>query len=466
VSRRVLGIVGADAAVEFLAESGPPAEDHAAVPVRTFVRDGSTEALVTAVLRSAELGARWADLEGDARLAALELDAHLREAPGGPALEAIEVAAPVFYRGKGAYLVGRLRRGGGLSPLVLSLRHGDRGVALDAALFAREDASIVFSFTRSYFHVRVERPRAMVAFLASILPGKRLSELYISLGYHKHGKTELFGEIAAHLAGTDERFVPARGARGLVMSVFTLPGLDVVFKVIRDDFPPPKEATRAEIMEKYRHVFRHDRAGRLVDAQEFEHLSLPAARFSDEVLADLRRTCPRHVHERGGTVELEHLYVERRVTPLDLLVREADGWTARQAVLDYGQALRDLAATDIFTGDLLLKNFGVTRHGRVISYDYDELQRVTDCSFRELPGGEGDEGDGEPSFYVGPRDVFPEELLPFLGFQGRLRELFLQAHGDLLTARWWREVQERLRAGEIVDVFPYREDQRLHHARG
>jgi isocitrate dehydrogenase kinase/phosphatase len=167
-------------------------------------------------------------------------------------------------------------------------------------------------------------------------------------------------------------------------------------------------------------------------------------------------------------VELEHLYVERRVTPLDLLVREADGWTARQAVLDYGQALRDLAVTDTFTGDLLLKNFGVTRHGRVISYDYDELQRVTECSFRDLPGGgdDGDAGGGEPSFYVGPRDVFPEELLPFLGFQGRLRELFLQAHGELLTARWWREVQERLRAGEIADVFPYREDQRLHHARG
>jgi isocitrate dehydrogenase kinase/phosphatase len=467
VSRRVLGIVGTDPTAEFLAPSRPPPAGLADVPIRTVRRDGSTEALVAALLRGCDLGAPWAHLDADARVAALELDAHLREAPGAAPLDAAELAAPVFYRGKGAYLVGRLRRGERVSPLVLALRHGERGVVLDAALFTREDASIVFSFTRSYFQVQVERPRAMVAFLSSILPGKRISELYTSLGFHKHGKTELFGEIAAHLAGTGERFVPARGARGLVMSVFTLPGLDVVFKVIRDEFPPPKEATRAEIMARYRHVFRHDRAGRLVDAQEFEHLSLPAGRFSEEVLLDLRRTCARHVRERDGTVELGHLYVERRVTPLDLLVREADGWTARQAVLDYGQALRDLAVTDIFTGDLLLKNFGVTRHGRVISYDYDELQRVTECRFRDLPGGgDGDGGGGEPSFYVGPRDVFPEELLPFLGFQGRLRELFLQAHGELLTGRWWREVQERLRAGEIADVFPYREDQRLHHARG
>jgi isocitrate dehydrogenase kinase/phosphatase len=252
------------------------------------------------------------------------------------------------------------------------------------------------------------------------------------------------------------------------MTVFTLPGLDVVFKVIRDEFPPPKQVTRADIMAKYRHVFRHDRAGRLVDAQEFEHLSFPADRFSAPVLEELRRSCARHVGEADGVVSIEHLYAERRVVPLDLFVREADGWTARQAVLDYGQALRDLAATDTFTGDLLLKNFGVTRHGRVISYDYDELERVTACTFRDLPsspGGDDDGGGGEPSFYVGPRDVFPEELLPFLGFQGRLRDVFLQAHGELLTARWWREVQERIRSGEIVDIYPYRDDQRLHHAR-
>jgi isocitrate dehydrogenase kinase/phosphatase len=174
------------------------------------------------------------------------------------------------------------------------------------------------------------------------------------------------------------------------------------------------------------------------------------------------------VRERDGAVSIAHLYVERRVTPLDLLVREADEWTARRAVLDYGQALRDLAATDTFPGDLLLKNFGVTRHGRVISYDYDELERVTACAFRDLPPSAGEDGassDGEPSFYVGPRDVFPGELLPFIGFQGRLRDVFLQAHGELLTARWWRDVQERLRGGEIVDIFPYRDDQRLHHAR-
>ncbi len=469
VTRRVFATVGVDPAIEFLAAERPPPVEGPTPVFRAFPRTASTERLLESILGGFEFGVPWEDLARDARLAAIELDAHLREASDPEPPDRVEMATAVFFRGKGAYLIGRIRRARQVSPIVLALRNGEAGIVLDAALFAPSDASIVFSFTRSYFHVEVERPRALVAFLSSILPTKRVSEIYIALGFHKHGKTELYREISRHIAETGDVFVPARGAKGLVMSVFTLPGLDVVFKVIKDEFPPPKQVTRREIMDKYRHVFRHDRAGRLVDAQEYEHLSFPADRFSAAVLEELRRGCSRHVREHDGVVAIEHLYAERRVIPLDLFIREADEWTARQAVLDYGQALRDLAATDTFPGDLLLKNFGVTRHGRVISYDYDELDRVTACVFRDLPRASQDDdelgGGGEPSFYVGPHDVFPEELLPFLGFQGRMREFFLQAHGELLTARWWREVQERVRGGEIVDIFPYRGDQRLDHAR-
>jgi len=308
------------------------------------------------------------------------------------------------------------------------------------------------------------------------LPLKRLSELYTAIGFNRHGKAELYREVARHLEESGDVFVPARGDKGLVMSVFTLPGLDVVFKVIKDRFPPPKETSRQEVIDKYRHVFRHDRAGRLVDAQAYEHVAFPAARFSPEVLAELAAHCGETVKVQGGTVALRHLYAERRVTPLNLFIRETDEWTARQAVNDFGRALRDLAVTNTFPGDMLLKNFGVTRHGRVIFYDYDELTRVVDCKFRDLPtragGGGGEDGGddeydhGEPSFYVGPGDIFPEEFLPFLGLPGRLREAFLHAHGELLTGRWWRGIQERLLAGEIVDIFPYREEQRLGYARG
>jgi isocitrate dehydrogenase kinase/phosphatase len=465
VTRRVFVTVGVDPAIEFLAAERPPPREGVSPLHRTFRREVTTARLLETILRAYAFSVPYEDLERDVRLAATELDAHLRELADGQPIESVEMARAVFFRGKGAYLVGRLRRGRWLTPLVLPLAHGDRGVVLDAVLFTPEDVSIVFSFTRSYFHVEADRPRELVAFLSSLIPAKRVSELYIALGYNKHGKTEMYREISRHIAETGDRFVLARGDRGLVMSVLTLPGLEVVFKIIKDDFPPPKQTTRREIMDKYRHVFRHDRAGRLVDAQDFEHLAFPADRFSPEALDELRRYCGASVDVRGDVVAVRHLYAERRVTPLNLFIREVDEWTARQAVLDFGRALRDLAVTNTFPGDMLTKNFGVTRHGRVIFYDYDELTRVTDCAFRDLPSAAYDDEGGEPSFYVGPHDVFPEEFLPFLGLSGRLREVFLQAHGELLTGRWWRGVQERLRAGEIVDIFPYREEQRLHHAR-
>jgi len=467
VTRRVFATVGVDPAIEFLAAERPPPREGSVPLYRTFPREVTTARLLENVLRAYAFSVPYEDLQRDVRIAATELDANVRELADAQPIESVEMARSVFFRGKGAYLVGRLRRGRYLTPIVFALVHGDAGVVLDAILFTQEDVSIVFSFTRSYFHVDVDRPREMVAFLSSLIPAKRFSELYIALGFNKHGKTEMYREIARHIAGTGESFVPARGDKGLVMSVFTLPGLDVIFKVIKDEFPPPKQTTRREVMDKYRHVFRHDRAGRLVDAQDFEHLAFPVERFSDELLAELRRSCARSVEVLGDVVGVTHLYAERRVTPLNLFLRETDEWTARQAVLDFGKALRDLAVTNTFPGDMLTKNFGVTRHGRVIFYDYDELTRVTDCVFRDMPSARYDEDEtsGEPTFYVGPNDIFPEEFLPFLGLPGRLREVFLNAHGELLTGRFWRDVQERVRAGEIVDIYPYRDEQRLHHAR-
>jgi isocitrate dehydrogenase kinase/phosphatase len=264
---------------------------------------------------------------------------------------------------------------------------------------------------------------------------------------------------------TADRFEPAWGEKGMVMAVFTLPSFNVVFKIIKDRFPYPKTTTRQEVRAKYQLVFKHDRAGRLIDAQEFEHLEFDRARFDEGLLAELLADAAGSVSVQGDRVVIRHLYTERRVTPLNLYVRQAPQAAAREAVLDYGRAIKDLAATNIFPGDLLLKNFGVTRHGRVIFYDYDELCALTDCRFRDLPqaASHDEELSAEPWYYVDDDDIFPEEFLQFLGFPPPLRALFLEAHGDLLTADFWRGMQARLRAGEIVDIFPYKPARRLAH---
>src|SRR5262249_46601739 len=277
------------------------------------------------------------------------------------------------FRGKGAYLVGRLVTDHGALPLLLALRNPAGRVVVDAVLLTEDEVSIVFSFARAYFFVGYGRPREVVDYLRVLMPRKPLSELYTSLGFQPHAKPELHRSLLHHLATHDDRFEIAPGQRGMVMCVFTLPGFDVVFKVIRDRFDPPKTATRDEVREKYRLVFRHDRAGRLVDAMEVEHLEFARERFAPQLPPMLLALAGATVRVADDRVVIRHLYTERRLRPLDLYLGEADADAAREAVLDYGQVLRDLAATNIFPGDMLLKNFGVSRHGRLIFYDYDEL---------------------------------------------------------------------------------------------
>jgi isocitrate dehydrogenase kinase/phosphatase len=297
------------------------------------------------------------------------------------------------------------------------------------------------------------------------MPRKRIAELYTSIGHNKHGKTELYRDMLHHLASTEDKFEIARGQRGMVMVVFTMPSYDVVFKLIKDRFDYPKTTTRREVMAQYHLVFQHDRVGRLIDAQEFEHLKFDRKYFSEELLEELLQVAPSIVKLEDDYVVIRHAYVERRVTPLDIFLCEEDEVHSYPAVLDFGNTIKDLAAVNIFPGDMLLKNFGVTRHGRVVFYDYDELAWLSECHFREVPKSDNydDELSAEPWFSIGENDVFPEEFHRFIGLNGPLRQLFIEQHGDLLGINFWKQMQTRLNNGEIIEILPYQENKRLHH---
>ncbi|HXE57307.1 MAG TPA: bifunctional isocitrate dehydrogenase kinase/phosphatase [Gemmatimonadales bacterium] len=464
VTRRLFSTVGVDPRIEYLDSSVNRPRRSPATPLHdTYeLRDGVVEA-IRRVLLACGWAVPYADLEGDARRVARVVEEAL--GPVGPARQAeLDVLRSIFYRNKGAYLVGRIRLGDAALPLVLPLLNTPQGVIVDAALTTSDEASVVFGFAWSYFRVDAPRPRALVHFLKSLMPLKRVDELYTSIGYNKHGKTLLYRALLRHLAEhPSARFEFAEGEQGLVMSVFTLPTFNVVFKVIKDRFAAPKQTTRQAVRDKYQFVFVRDRAGRLADAQEFEHLEFARERFDDGLLAHLLEAAGGTVRLEEGRVVIRHLYTERRVTPLNVYLREAGPEAARDAVIDYGRAIKDLAASNIFTGDMLLKNFGVSRHGRVICYDYDELALLTECRFRRIPPArhEEDELAAEPWFHVGEHDVFPEEFGPFLVPPGPLREAFLAHHADLLTVEYWQAMQRRLDAGEMFDIFPYRESRRF-----
>jgi len=458
ITRQLFGTVGVHAAIEFFALDLDPLRGAGTENVaRRYANRGSLELLFEEILSDYRFRTPWRDFEGSVGHVTTDVEHELARLDEKRRLLDVEIIRPVFYQMSRAYLVGRINGDGWRLPLAIAIRNGPRGVLVDAVMLRESDVSILFSFTRSYFHVDLERVADAVLFLQSILPVKPVSELFTVLGRAKQGKTERFREIFRHLQDTPDRFVRAPGERGLVMACFTLENHDVVFKVIRDRFPAVKNIRREEVMAKYDLVFKHDRAGRLVDAQEFKRIRLPRARFAPDMLEELVAECALNVQPEGNDLVIGHAYIERRMVPLNLYLRTATPEQAELAVIDYGQSIRDLAYTNIFAGDLLLKNFGVTRHSRVIFYDYDELCRVTDCRFRDLPQAQSveDEMRDEPWFHVADNDVFPETFLRFLGFEGRLLDVFLEKHGEILEAGWWRTLQERLTAGDVVEVLPY-----------
>lgn len=462
VTRRTFGTVGVDAAVEFIAlDLDPIGSIKSPIETNVYTNRGSLELLFEEVLADFRFRTPYLDFDRSVQIITNEVRAQCEadsDALNPPLqVEQIEFIRTVFFQMTRAYLVGRISGKGWVLPFVLALKNSESGVLIDAVMMDESTVSVLFSFTRSYFHADLAHVGQAVVFLKSILPRKPVSELYTVLGRAKQGKTERYRELFRHLQQSSDQFVHAPGDRGLVMICFTLPSFDVVFKIIRDRFAYPKNVLREEVLKKYELVFKHDRAGRLVDAQEFKRLKFPKERFSEAVLEELRNEAAATVHFEDGEIVIDHMYIERRMTPLNLYIRNASREDAERAVLDYGQCIRDLAVTNIFAGDLLLKNFGVTRHGRVIFYDYDELCAVTDCRFRDVPQAQNDEDEmrAEAWFHVNENDVFPETFIQFLGFDAHLKEAFMRVHGEVMTADWWRGIQQRLQEGDVLEVLPY-----------
>ncbi len=447
VTRDTFGTVGVNPSVEFCATN--VGRTAGSVPLRVYRVGTALPAAVRELLADLPFGASIEDTDAAVHRVSAEVGRYFEHHRPSAAPDSIELIEPLFYREGGAFVVGRLVDDSGMTPLVISFVNSADGVRIDAVMLSRTEIGSLFGFARSYFHVDLPAVGAAITLLRTLMPRKPIDELYTVLGRAKQGKTERYFALQRHLDTSIDAFVHAPGERGLVMIVFTLPSHDLVFKVIRDRFGEPKKSTRAEVIERYRFVFRHPRAGRLVDAQEFKRLRLPRTRFmpalAEELLNDAAQSC----RLDGDDLIIEHCYIERRLRPLNLFLREADPAAAEAAIVDYGNALRDLAMSDVFPGDLLLKNFGVTSHGGVIFYDYDELCRVTDCVFRDLPTAacDAEEHSAEPWFYVGPNDVFPEQWLQFLGIPAALRGVFLRHHAELLTGRWWRQARQRIEAG-------------------
>jgi isocitrate dehydrogenase kinase/phosphatase len=450
-----------DYAFVFSSQGDIPLADSSQV-LRYYRMESTVKDMLRELLSDYRLNIPYEDLERDLRFIREAIEDELVNIPGfeiDPADVRLQVLTNHFYRNKGAYIVGRILTGRHTMPFVLPILHNEDGaVYVDTVLFGSDRVSVVFSFTRSYFMVDATIPSQYVLFLAKLMPAKPISEIYNCMGFHKHGKTYYHRSAVRHMEATTDKFVIAPGIKGMVMSVFTLPSYPFVFKVIKDRFTPPKEVTREEVMAKYRLVKRSDRAGRMADTQEFTNLAFARDRFSDELIEELYEVAPSLISEHGRALIIRHLYVERRMTPLNLYLQDVDDDELLEVMDEYGNAIKQLAAANIFPGDMLLKNFGVTRHGRVVFYDYDEIVPLLDCNFRRIPPprDEFEEMSSQPWYSVGPNDIFPEEFRLFFSGNQRARKAFDERHSELYDAAFWQGLQQRIRSGYVESFYPYR----------
>ena len=386
----------------------------------------------------------------------------------------VHTLSSLFFRNKSAFIIGRVLNGDQNYPIVIPIIHGASGkLVLDTVLLRPEQLLILFSFAHAYFMVDMEIPSAFVTFLRDLLPRKARAEIYTSLGLQKQGKNLFYRDFLHHLQHSSDRFISAPGIKGLVMLVFTLPSFPYVFKVIRDAFPAPKETTRELVESKYQLVKQHDRVGRMADTLEYSDVAFPLSRFDEALVRELEQHAPSMVEYQRGRdgideIVVRHVYIERRMTPLNIWLHEGSDEQVDHGILEYGNAVKELIAANIFPGDMLYKNFGVTRNRRVVFYDYDEIEYLTDCNIRRVPEprNEEEEMSGEVWYTVRPHDIFPETYRTFLLGDPRVRAAFLRHHPDFFDAAMWQHHKDRLLAGHVHDFFAYQSQERFIHRYG
>ncbi|WP_088329927.1 bifunctional isocitrate dehydrogenase kinase/phosphatase [Lacimicrobium sp. SS2-24] len=429
--------------------------------INTFDARGTIRATLEEIIRAYPFQLDYADKDRDLT----RLENYLRDTFSTrqlASIQRIEMLQPVFFRSKAAYLIGRMCSDTEVIPFVITLMlNSQRQLYVDTLLTARRDLSVLFGFARSYFMADTQYPAEVVAFLQELMPNKKHFELYISLGFYKHGKTVFYRNFLQHLAQSDDQFEAAPGIRGLVMAVFHLPSYGVVFKVIKDEFPESKKITREQVKACYKLVKMHDRVGRMADTHEYMNFRLPRARVSPELLAELQEVAGSSIDVTDEEVMIKHLYIERKMTPLNLyLEQETDPDKIRHALDDLGLCIKQIAAANIFPGDMLHKNFGITRHGRVIFYDYDEICYMSERQFRNLPAS--DDPYALDTLSVGPDDVFPEQFEHFIVGKKALKEQLKALHPELMRPAYWRSIQQEVASGKLKDVLPYPESQRFN----
>jgi isocitrate dehydrogenase kinase/phosphatase len=458
VIRKIFPMMGTDESIMFIHEGYDTCDLHPNDDLyHTYPSAWGLQKIIRQIMDDFDFGVKYYNKEEDIQLLVRAVREVILTRYEPTKDTVTQVLKSVFYRNKAAYLIGRTRVGDKWMPFIIPFLHNENGVYVDTMIFDPRIMAHMFSFSRSYFMVKTTIPSQMVSFLNAVISHKQIHELYNAIGFNKHGKTEFYRDFLIHLENSQDQFEIAEGIKGMVMTVFTLPSYNIVFKLIKDHFEPPKDMTRQQVKDKYKLVSLHDRVGRMADTHEFEYFSIPLDRISPALMQELKNTVNSLLIFTEKTLIIKHLYTERKMIPLNLYLESCDLEDAKLAVEEYGNSILQLAQANIFPGDMMTKNFGVTRQKRVIFYDYDEIEFLTDMNFRWKPKAETYEQIYAPTpwYNIAKHDVFPEDFKRFMIGRVDVKPHFLSYHQELFNPDYWSQIQERIRKGELLHAFPY-----------
>ena len=428
-----------------------------------FVDDGQLKETLTSVLNNYKFSCKFGNLDQDIERLQEQL---IKQMPRlqSEVFELQFISTP-FIRGKCAYIVGKIvtQLHPDVPVLIALLNDENKGLYVDSLLTDIGSISIIFSFSRSYFFITTDYPSAIVEYLKELLPGKTRAVLYSAIGLHKQGKTLLYRHFLKYSKITSEKLIIAPGIKGMVMSVFTFPMYPYVFKVINDQFAPPKMGTKEMVKDRYYFVKNHVRIGRLADTWEFSNVAFPLKDIDDALLTELEKKASSNIEIENDLLIIKHMYIENKMTPLNMYLETANIKQQNHIINDYGKAIDELINSNIFPGDMLTKNFGVTRQNRVVFYDYDEITLMSTPIFKKIPKAKTYEQEmaSEPWYYVGQNDVFPEEFKYFMLPNPYMKEVFNKKYKKLLDADYWVSIQEKIKQNGVIDYYPYGSEKRM-----
>ncbi len=436
-------------------------DSMAQVHRRLHVEGRMDAELFKEVLRMPNFAVPFRNLDEDAALVLRKVEQLLGAAFRQTQPIALDVVEAGFFRDRSAFVVGRwVLADGSFTPLVIALLNSAEGIYADAVLHDVADIHSLFSSALANLHVTTRLYYQTCVFLFSLMPRRPLGHHYSTIGFNHVGKVVILTEIIDQLRQSGQKLQRSPGMPGTVALGFTCEACSYHLKVIRDR---PTTAYKwgafpgvVAVIDKYRDVHEINRAGSMLDNVMYFNLRLERDLFEPALLDEILQQAAGSVQLDADGVFIRSLIVQLKIVPLPVYIRNATEEQTWAVIRSLGHCIRNNAATNIFNKDLDSRNYGIGRYGRVLLFDYDAVEKLTDVKIRTNTEREPGEETVPEWFFEDGVIFLPEEMEYGMQLNNEwARRAFRAQNADLLTVDYWEGVQQKLLRGEVPGLRMY-----------